>query len=87
MSHPCAQKGCPNRYTEVIGGGGWGAKVRPGADCLPCYYAALLRRLNSTPEAVEGNARFMSEMESHLTKGGWSWQDVKRSYNREAVVR
>ncbi len=88
----CAQKGCPNRYTEVIGsdaagGSGWGPKARKGADCLPCYYAGLLHHLDTGPELIEGNEQMMTEFIPSLAKMGWTWQDVKDSYARGAELR
>lgn len=82
----CAQKTCPNTYNEVIGGDGWGG-TKSGADCLPCYFAGMIRQTGSTPERIEGNLEFMAMMETNLRKGGWTWQQVKESFARGAALR
>ena len=85
MAHnKCRQKGCPNIYTDIIG---YQMPMKPGADCLPCYYAGLMRDLGRTPEEVEGNPEFIAQFAPHLVAGGWTWEDVKQSYGREATLR
>ncbi len=80
----CAQKGCPNTYTDLIGQG-WGRKS--GADCLPCYYAALIRQQGQVPEDIEAVSELLDQMSTHLSTLGWTWQHVKDSYVREATLR
>jgi len=79
VKHKCRNyKLCGNTYTDVAGKG-WG---KPSvADCLPCYYAGLMRQVGQTPESVEGVPAFMEEFMPSLQKMGWTWEDVRRSYN------
>ena len=69
---------CRNHYTEVIGVG-W--EKSTGADCLPCFHAASIRSAGLTPEHVEAQPRLFQEMVEHLAKGGWSWDDLNRSFS------
>ncbi|MDP2661881.1 MAG: hypothetical protein Q8R28_14240 [Dehalococcoidia bacterium] len=81
----CAQTGCPNFYTEVIGAEGWGG-TRAGGDCLPCHMASSIPE--GTPiEVLEGSEQLMGMMRPFLESGGWTWQNVRDSYARGARLR
>lgn len=83
-NHKCAQKDCPNTYTDLIGVG-WGKKS--GADCLPCFHAGMMRSAGLTPEEAEKVPELLAQFISHLEATGWTFQDVKDSYGREATLR
>ena len=82
----CRQQGCPNTYTDVLGGDNAFGRNYGGADCLPCYYAALLLSYSQTPEQIEQVPEFIGRFLPHLETMGWSWQDVKDSFTRKPVV-
>ena len=81
MSFHCRNKkqGCQNRYDEIIGAAGWGG-TGPGGDCLPCYYAGLMRQVNQTPDTVEAAPQLIGELMPSLAKMGWTWGHVRQSY-------
>ena len=81
-NHRCRQMGCPNTYSDVVGGDMAFGKHYAGADCLPCFYAAMLHDNGQTPEQIEAHPTLMNEFIPHLDKCGWSWRDVKDSFNR-----
>jgi len=81
MEHNCRQQGCPNRYDDVIGVWPLGKKLS-GADCLPCYYAGLMKYIGQSPEDIEQAPELMSTFITHLATMGWTWGQVKGSYAR-----
>lgn len=85
-NHRCRQKNCPNTYSDVIGGEMAFGKHYSGAECLPCFYAALIIEYGLTIEQIEQSENFMGMMQPHLEKTGWSWNDVRDSYQRGALL-
>ena len=45
-----------------------------------------MRQVGQTPQAVEMTPAFMEQMRHHLEAGGWSWGDVKRSYEKGVTL-
>jgi hypothetical protein len=78
----CRQAGCPNTYTNVIGGDMAFGRVRGNADCVPCNIAAQMLDYGQTPEQIEACAQMMELMLQVLKESGWTWQDVKDSLPR-----
>lgn len=84
--HRCRQTGCPNTYVFVLGGDmAFGRHYQDG-ECIPCFYAALLLEYGLTPERVENSEQMMEMFLPHLDKMGWTWNDVRDSYQRHPVV-
>jgi hypothetical protein len=81
----CRQKGCPNTYTDVLGGDAAFGKNYGGGDCMPCYFAAQIVEYGLTPEQVE-KSELGAMMKPFLEKTGWIWGDVEDSYQRKPVV-
>ena len=82
-AYRCVQKGCTNVYTETTGGD---QRYSKGATCLPCYYAGQLQHNGQTPDQIEANPQLLAMMKPHLIRGGWTWDDVKHSFNTVAVA-
>jgi len=82
----CRQQGCPNTYTDVLGGDNAFGKNYGGADCLPCYYAALLIEYGLAPEQLDEVPEFKSRFLPHLEQAGWAWEDLKDSYRRQPKI-
>jgi hypothetical protein len=78
----CRQAGCPNTYTNVIGGDNAFGKNHSGADCVPCNIAAQMLDNGQTPEQIEACPQMMELMLQVLKGSGWTWQDVKDSLPR-----
>lgn len=82
----CRQNGCPNTYTDVIGGDmAFGSNYR-GADCLPCNFAAQLIQNRQTPEQIKQSPQLMEMFLPFLEKTGWGWADVEASFQRKPVM-
>ena len=77
----CRRSYCPNRYDDVVGADGWGKK-KSGAECLPCLYAMQMVSHGQTPEQIEAAPEMVEQFNSTLYKMGWSWRDIKDSYER-----
>jgi hypothetical protein len=65
----------------VIGQEGWGGGLK-GAECIPCLYAHQMLDQGQTPEQIEAVLPLMESFVQLLGKTGWTWQDVKDSYER-----
>jgi hypothetical protein len=85
-TYHCRQADCPNSYTDVLGGDAAFGSNYSGADCVPCYFAALMLSQNQTPAQVEARPELFEQMSSYLERTGWTWEDVKASYEREPVM-
>lgn len=83
--YKCGQPGCPNTYTEVIGGDGWGGTKASG-DCVPCHVASFIPE-GTAIESLEANSALMELAQAVLASNGWRWQDVRDSYARGARLR
>lgn len=83
----CRQKGCPNTFTDVIGGDmAFGKNAKKSADCTPCNIAAQMIEYGQTPEQIEAVPQMMELMLSTLKNTGWTWQHVKDCLQRKPVV-
>jgi hypothetical protein len=80
--HKCRRPYCPNHYTDVIGD----CWPQSGAECIPCLYAIQMVSQGTTPEQVEAVPELLENFISLLEKTGWSWQHVKDSYSRIAML-
>lgn len=80
----CRQKGCSNTFTEIIGGDGWGmgSGKRLYGDCLPCHFATQLHHTGLTPEQIQTHQQLGDGIRGALERGGWSWADLLKSYQR-----
>ncbi len=85
-TYRCRQQGCPNVYTEVLGGDAAFGMNYSGADCMPCYFAALLVEYGQTPEQIEESEQLMEMFHPFLERTGWSWDNVKDSYQRRPQI-
>jgi hypothetical protein len=81
----CRQEGCPNIYTEIIGGDTAFGK-HPKGDCVPCFMAAQMLSNGQIPELIETSPEIMDLLSHILKKSGWAWSDVKASFERKPVV-
>ena len=84
--HKCRHPFCPNTYTEVIGGDNAFGKHKAGAVCVPCLYAEQMVSHGQTIEQVERVPALMQMFVGLLSKAGWTWQDMKDSYQRMAMA-
>lgn len=81
--HKCCHTYCPHQYDDVIGQKGWTQHASlKGAECIPCMYAIQMVRQGQTVEQVEAVPQLMQMFSDLLAKTGWSWQQVKDSYQR-----
>lgn len=55
-----------------------------GGDCIP--YAALFISYGLTPERAEASPQLMNLALPHLENLGWTWDDLKASFQRQPVV-
>ncbi len=81
-AYACRNKFCPNRYDDTIGGDHAFGKKRSGAECIPCLYADQMVNQGLTIEKVEAVPHLMEMFVGLLSKTGWTWQDMKDSYER-----
>lgn len=82
----CRQQGCPNTYTDVLGGEQAFGKHFAGADCIPCYIAAQLHDNGQTPEMIERIPALRARCEQLLRNTGWTLAHVQASYTRHPVI-
>jgi len=80
--YKCRHAFCPNHYTDVIGGDTAFGKHRSGAVCIPCLYAEQMIEQEQTIEQVEECPEVTEMFTTLLHKAGWTWQDMKDSYQR-----
>lgn len=80
--YKCRHAFCPNHYTDVIGGDTAFGKHKAGAECIPCLYAAQMVDQGQTIEQVETVPQVLEMFLKVLTMNGWTWQDMKDSYQR-----
>ncbi len=83
----CRQNGCPNTYTDVVGGDNAFGKHKGHADCLPCFFAAQLIENGQTPEQIETMPHLVASFRDKLAPMGWTWDDVKASYARKPALK
>jgi hypothetical protein len=84
LRYKCRNAGCPNHYSDVIGGDKAFGAHKAGAECVPCLYANQMVDQGTTPEQVEAVPHLMEMFLQLLGNTGWTWQHVKDCHARMA---
>ncbi len=86
-AYRCRQDGCPNYFSEVIGGdNAFGKNAIKSSDCIPCNFAAQMVDNGQTPEMVEAIPELLEGFIDLLEKTGWTWEHVKESFTRRPKI-